>query len=149
MLFFYYQSQTDDRQWIICDGPVDAVWVENMNTVLDDNRMLCLANSERIKLTPYVHMIFEVHDLVQASPATVSRCGMVYIDPNETKWLPYVRSWLSKLDVTLPYEGRSYIENLFNTYLEAALVFVKNNCDCAIHQVYIHYDDNYLWYILS
>ena len=126
----------EEHQWIVCDGPVDAVWIENLNTLLDDNKMLCLANSERIKLTPWVHMVFEVQDLAQASPATVSRCGMVYIDPLELKWDALIKSWLNTIeDDQLDPELKSYITMLFDKYFDELLIFARKKCAFMIHQV--------------
>ncbi|CAH1962387.1 unnamed protein product [Acanthoscelides obtectus] len=128
----------EEHQWIVCDGPVDAVWIENLNTVLDDNKMLCLANSERIKLTQWVHMVFEVQDLAQASPATVSRCGMVYVDSEELKWLPYVKTWLQTLcENLINQEMKEFMLSLFEYAVENGFQFLKKNCTYAIHQVEI------------
>eukprot|EP00762_Andalucia_godoyi_P003304 ANDGO_06532.mRNA.1 Dynein heavy chain len=64
--------------WIVFDGDVDPEWVENLNSVLDDNKLLTLPNGERISLPRNVRLVFEVQDLKQATLATVSRCGMIW-----------------------------------------------------------------------
>jgi dynein heavy chain len=69
-----------------------------MNSVMDDNKILTLANNERIPLKAHMRMIFEIRDLRFASPATVSRAGILYIsDDSGYQWEAYSNSWLDKL----------------------------------------------------
>lgn len=82
-------AEANERRYSLFDGDVDALWIENMNSVMDDNKLLTLANGERIRLAPYCSLLFEVGDLNYASPATVSRAGMVFVDPKNLGYQPY------------------------------------------------------------
>lgn len=72
------RGEKDRRQWIIFDGDVDPEWAENLNSVLDDNKLLTLPNGDRLSIQPNIRMLFEVESLKYATLATVSRCGMVW-----------------------------------------------------------------------
>lgn len=71
--------------FIVFDGEIDPEWVETLNSVLDDNKVLTLANGERIALAENVRLLFEVSNLDHATMATVSRCGMVYVPSVDLK----------------------------------------------------------------
>ena len=68
-----------------------------MNTVLDDNKKLCLSNGETIKIHPNCTILFEVQDLNEASPATVSRCGMVYLEQSDLGTKQLFKPWFFNL----------------------------------------------------
>ena len=109
-------EEGDEKTWVVFDGPVDSLWIENMNTVLDDSMMLCLANGQRIKLRNQMRMLFEVSDLVHASPATVSRCGMVYMSPEDLDWRCYLNSWMPRIfpdNEVLSEQLKNHIHELF------------------------------------
>jgi len=72
------RREAQKRHWIVFDGDVDPQWAENLNSVLDDNRILTLPNGERIAVPANVRILFEVDTLRFATLASISRCGMVW-----------------------------------------------------------------------
>ena len=118
-------QQKDERRYVVFDGDVDAVWVENMNSVMDDNKLLTLPNGERIRLQNWCKLLFEVFDLQYASPATVSRCGMVYVDSKNLGYSPAVSKWLN----SRPKEETDFLKPLIGKYLDKCINFVLEGVD--------------------
>ena len=88
-------DKTFSKRWIILDGDLDANWIENMNSVMDDNKVLTLPNNDRIDLLPNMRLIFEIRNLLFASLATVSRAGILYIsDDDGYQYRAYIKSWI-------------------------------------------------------
>ncbi len=71
-------ARKEKLHWVVFDGDVDPDWAESLNSVLDENRLLTLPSGERLALPANVRVLIEVDSLRHATPATVSRCGMVW-----------------------------------------------------------------------
>jgi dynein heavy chain len=121
-------DQSKDLKWVLFDGPVDTLWIESMNTVLDDNKKLCLNSGEIVSLSNEMTMMFEPRDLSVASPATVSRCGMIYMEPKSLGFDPVLQSWMEKLPKCfdkIPIKAK--LKGYWDTYLVGALFFLRRS----------------------
>ncbi|KAF2121658.1 dynein heavy chain [Lophiotrema nucula] len=97
------RGEDSKRHWIVFDGDVDPEWVENLNSVLDDNKLLTLPNGERLNLPSNVRIMFEVETLKYATLATVSRCGMVWYSEDTVEIDMMVTNYIQNLK-TVPFE---------------------------------------------
>ncbi|XP_060580911.1 dynein axonemal heavy chain 10-like isoform X1 [Ruditapes philippinarum] len=114
-------TDKNEKKYIVYDGDVDALWVENMNSVMDDNRLMTLANGERIRLQKHCAMLFEVYDLQYASPATVSRCGMVYVDPKNLGYEPFWTKWSNSRTTKVEKDN---LQRLYEKYVPTLIDMV-------------------------
>ncbi|XP_054832302.1 dynein axonemal heavy chain 9-like [Eublepharis macularius] len=108
----------DGPKWIVLDGDIDPMWIESLNTVMDDNKVLTLASNERIPLNPTMRLLFEISHLRTATPATVSRAGILYINPADLGWNPPASSWIDKREIQ---SERANLTILFDKYLPVCL----------------------------
>mmetsp|Transcript_16968 Transcript_16968/g.60259 ORF Transcript_16968/g.60259 Transcript_16968/m.60259 type:complete len:4617 (-) Transcript_16968:30-13880(-) len=120
------QIPDEKPKWILLDGDLDANWIESMNSVMDDNRMLTLASNERIPLKPHMRMIFEIRDLKHATPATVSRAGILYISTDAgTQWKSLIASYISKRSES--DQVKVWLAELCEAYVGESLFWMKIN----------------------
>jgi len=96
--------------WIIFDGPVDALWIESMNSVMDDSKLLTLINGDRVSMTKNMSLLFEVEDLKVASPATVSRAAMTFVDCG-VEWRVVIQKWFDDAQSGILTESKDHISD--------------------------------------
>ncbi|RYH29526.1 AAA family ATPase, partial [archaeon] len=108
------------RSWIVFDGDVDPEWAENLNSVLDDNKVLTLPSGDRLKIPSNVKIMMEVDNLKHATLATVSRCGMIWFADNTVTLDMMFRNKLAKLH-------KEEIRSVDGTLYSGSLLTVQNS----------------------
>jgi len=122
MMRDYSRMESGQPKWIVLDGDIDAEWIESMNTVMDDNKVLTLVSNERIPLTSSMRLLFEISHLRNASPATVSRAGVIFLNESDIGWRPYVTTWVETMG---DQKVATTLEQLFDQYVAPTLDHIR------------------------
>ncbi|KAL8861740.1 MAG: hypothetical protein Q9178_001941 [Gyalolechia marmorata] len=134
------RGEDSKRHWIVFDGDVDPEWVENLNSVLDDNKLLTLPNGERLNLPSNLRILFEVENLKYATLATVSRCGMVWFSEDTVTPNMMVSHYLNNLRESSYDEtddeaaGQSSVDTLAIQNMVATVVEKSLAAECLLEK---------------
>ncbi|CCW60917.1 unnamed protein product [Phytomonas sp. EM1] len=116
------------RAWVVCDGDIDPLWIESLNSVLDDNRLLTMPNGVRVHFGTNVNFLFETDSLKCASPATVSRMGVLFFSEKDIDLGGFLKSAISKQ----PGNTRQRLLPLLNKYATRAIEEVMRLDDLIV-----------------
>lgn len=116
----------DRLKWLVIDCNIDAIFIENLNTVMDDNKKLCLANGDIIPLTPEMRIISEVTDVNNQAPATVSRMAQLHIQIEKSVDHPHLQRWIAGKSA-----DKDFLTEQFKKYLQPA--FISHWEDFKLH----------------
>ena len=115
-----------NSKWIILDGDLDANWIESMNSVMDDNKLLTLASNERIVVKGHMKLVFEIRDLKFATPATASRAGISFITSKKSQWMSYMQSWVAAREGDTD-DRKQLLLGLFGKYIDESLLAMNRD----------------------
>uniref|UniRef100_H2YUI8 AAA+ ATPase domain-containing protein n=1 Tax=Ciona savignyi TaxID=51511 RepID=H2YUI8_CIOSA len=137
-----HRTKKGENMWLVLDGPVDAIWIENLNSVLDDNKTLTLANGDRIPMAPNCKILFEVShshycsDLIHSvvllptqfkSVKIYKRNKQYWVECNKITTLPdpfhqYVKPFVMRNLKHIPPQALNVLEGLIPSKEEVGIL---------------------------
>ena len=135
----------NDRKWMVIDGHVDATWGEYIMTLIDGNKTLCLTNGELLKIQDGFSLIIETSDLAVASPAFVSRNGIVFYDSSLMETETFQKSWIHSLPDSISDRGREYVRALFELIIPPCLEFLRKETE----EIFPSCDNALVWTVMK
>ncbi|XP_072767052.1 dynein axonemal heavy chain 7 [Anoplolepis gracilipes] len=126
----FTEDTSTDRKWLVFDGTLSGVWLENLNTILDESEMLYLTCGERVAVTESMSIIFETTSMTEISPSLVSRCGTIYIDSDSIGWRPHMLSHIAKHNIYNGYD--KVLHALLDWTINPCLDFLRENGDISM-----------------
>lgn len=117
-----------NEKWIVFDGPLASSQMEYLSPLMDERHNLTIFSGEVFLKPREMKIIFETCELEDTSPATISRCSILYIDPRELGWKPLLVSWLKKNNWDHDELFFKLFNNIFSKCLDWTFKIKENRC---------------------